>query len=129
MNDTIERTKKCLGQVLALNPSEIKDDAKLLSDLGAESLDLVELMFLLEREFTIQLSKKDVSLSAALGLSEEETHKNEVLTLKALSLLRERYPAASELLVDGVTRGRLAALITVQDIASAVDKKRSSNCT
>ncbi len=123
MNDTMERTKRCLGRVPALNPSDIADDAKLISDLGAESLDLVELVFLLEQEFAIQLGKKDVSLSAQLGLPEEETHQNEVLTPKALSMLRERYPFATDLLIDGVTRNKLASLITVREIAGAVDRK------
>ncbi|MEW6363900.1 MAG: phosphopantetheine-binding protein [Acidobacteriota bacterium] len=120
---TVERVTKCLGEVLALDPKTITADARVIDDLGADSLDLVELMFLLEREFSIRLDKRDLSLSAQLGLTEQETHHEEVLTPKAMSLLRERYPLAADRLRDGMTRKDLAVLLTVGEIAWSIDRK------
>lgn len=119
----LERTCRCVAEVLALDPAAIAPTARLMEDLGADSLDLVELMYLLEQEFDIVLSRDDLSLSAQLGLPEEELHQNEVLTPQAIALLRERFPSARDLLVQGISRRHLAALLTVSEVASAVARK------
>jgi len=122
-DDVQERVAKCIAQVLALNPADIKPQARLMEELGAESLDLVELMYVLEAEFGIVLDQTDLSLSAQLGLPEEQIHTHEVLTEQALAALRECYPTAKDLLVAGVTRRQLGALLTVQEVARAVRRK------
>ena len=117
------RIIRCVAQVLAKSPGEVSPQSRLIEDLGADSLDLVELMYVLEDEFAIKLDKQDMSLSAQLGLPENEVHENEVLTPKALALLRERYPQAQALLREGVTRTRLAPLLTVEALAIGLGKK------
>lgn len=123
LTDVIDRVRKRLAEVLAIVPDEILPESKLVDDLGAESLDLVELMYMLEQEFDIRLSRDDLSLSAQLGIPEDEIHDNEILTARALELLRERFPKAKDLLQEGITRRHLAALLTVEEIALAVRKK------
>lgn len=123
--DTVKRISRCVAQVLAKNPAEVLPQSRLLDDLGADSLDLVELMYVLEDEFAIKLDKQDLSLSAQLGLPESEVHTNDVLTPKALEILRQRYPQAEALLRDGVTRARLAPLLTVEALAIGIDNKLS----
>jgi acyl carrier protein len=124
MSDPIcDRVAKCVGQVLALAPDSIEPHSRLIQDLGADSLDLVELMYVLEEEFSLRLDKQDLSLSAQLGLPEEEVHQKEVVTPKALLLLRERYPNAGDVLRDGVTRAELASLLTVAALAESMRNK------
>ncbi len=118
-----DRIIRCVAQVLAKSPGVVSPESRLIDDLGADSLDLVELMYVLEDEFSVKLDKQDMSLSAQLGLPESEVHEHEVLTPKALALLRERYPQAQELLREGVTRARLAPLLTVAALASGIEKK------
>lgn len=124
--DTLGRVRGRVAEVLALETEDVDGKSRLLVDLKADSLDLVELMYLLEQEFDLRLKREDLSLSAQLGLPEEELHENEVLTAKALELLRERFPGASELLVEGITRKHLAALLTVDEITRAVAKRRAT---
>ena len=120
------RVAKCIAQVLALDLVDIRPDSRLMDDLGAESLDLVELMYVLEHEFGIRMEQKDMSLTAQLGLSDEEIHEHEVLTPRALEALRERFPWAQELLKPGITRKHLAALLTVAEVTRAVERKLTS---
>ncbi len=120
MDDVVERVGRRVAEVLALSPGEVKAESRLMTDLGADSLDLVELMFLLEQEFGIRLAREDLSLSAQLGLPEEELRRGEVLTPRALALLRERFPGAGDVLHEGATRRELAALVTVEEIARSV---------
>jgi len=123
ISEIVDRVSKRVAEVRALDVSEIKPESRLISELGAESLDLVELMYLLEQEFKIRLSKDDMSLSAQLGIPEEEIHDKEVLTPKALELLRQRFPKAEEDLKDGITRRHLATLLTVEEVAQSVQRK------
>lgn len=122
-DEIVTRVSRCVAEVLAIEPEEISGDSRLMETLGADSLDLVELMYLLEQEFDITLAKEDMSLTAQLGLPEEELHEREVLTPRALELLRERFPWAREILVDGISRKHLAALVTVAEVARAVERK------
>lgn len=122
--EDIERVvAECVGRVLALEPSEVKSEHELMGDLGAESLDLVELMYLLEAEFGFRLEQRDLSLTAQLGLSEQETHVGEVITPRALEALRERFPDKKDMLVQGVTRRQLAPLLTVGAIVEAMSQR------
>jgi len=122
-NDIVARVSARVAEVLALDAGEVKPESRLINELGAESLDLVELMYLLEQEFKIRLSKDDMSLSAQLGMPEEELHDKEVLTPKALELLRQRFPRAADDLKQGITRRHLATLLTVEEIAKSVERK------
>ncbi len=119
----LDRVRACVAKVVAFAPEAIAPQSRLTLDLGYDSLDLVELMFVLEQEFSIRLEQEDMSLSAQLGLPESELHRNEILTPKALELLRERYPGAGELLKDGIARKDLVALVTVEGIAATVERK------
>lgn len=125
-DDVGQRVAKCVAQVLALDLVDIKLESRLMDDLGAESLDLVELMYVLEAEFGIRLEQRDMSLTAQLGLSEDEVHVAEVLTPKAIAMLRERFPGNESLLEEGVTRKQLAELLTVQAVARAVERKSAT---
>ncbi len=122
-DETIARVSRCVAEVLALEPARVKHDSRLMQDLGADSLDLVELMYVLEQEFGITLGKEDMSLTAQLGLAEQEIHDHEVLRPAALERLRERFPWARSILVDGITRKHLAALVTVEEVSRAVERK------
>lgn len=122
-DDIVARISRRVAEVLALEADQVTPTSRLIDDLGAESLDLVELMYLLEQEFGIRLSKDDMSLSAQLGIPEEEIHDREVLTPRALELLRQRFPDAGALLRRGIMRRHLAALLTVEEVARSVRRK------
>lgn len=127
--DTAGRVAKCVAQVLALDLVDIRPESRLMDDLGAESLDLVELMYVLEHEFGIRLEQKDMSLTAQLGLREEQIHEHEVLTPQALEALRDRFAWADDLLKPGVTRKQLAALLTVSEVTKSVERKLAEGGT
>jgi acyl carrier protein len=57
---TLERTKKVVALCLGWEVADIRPESRLVSDLGAESIDLLELLFLLEREFEINLQSDEL---------------------------------------------------------------------
>ena len=56
----IEKVKVLLAKQLKLDINTIEDDANILDDLGADSLDVVEMLMTLESEFGILVPDEDV---------------------------------------------------------------------
>ena len=57
--------QRCFCEALELEPDEVPYDAKVLDDLGAESLDLLDVVFRLERSFGIQIPRGGLGAAAA----------------------------------------------------------------
>ncbi|MDY6832461.1 MAG: acyl carrier protein [Thermodesulfobacteriota bacterium] len=51
-----DKVKRILAERLEIDFSEIRPDAEFINDLGADSLDIVELLMSLEDEFDIEIS-------------------------------------------------------------------------
>ncbi|MFT6761603.1 MAG: acyl carrier protein [Candidatus Aldehydirespiratoraceae bacterium] len=61
MNEELfARFRKCAVEVLSVEESAVKLDAKFGDDLDADSLDLVELVMALEEEFDIEVPEEDL---------------------------------------------------------------------
>ncbi len=55
MSDITDRVKKIVVEHLNVDESKIADDASFIDDLGADSLDTVELVMAFEEEFDIEI--------------------------------------------------------------------------
>jgi acyl carrier protein len=55
MSDTAERVKKIVVEHLNVDPDKVTDGASFIEDLGADSLDTVELVMAFEEEFGIEI--------------------------------------------------------------------------
>lgn len=77
MADTLERVKKIIVDRLGVDESEIKEEASFKDDLGADSLDVVELVMELEDEFDLEISDEDAEKIATVGdvIKYIESHK------------------------------------------------------
>lgn len=54
-----EKVKKIIAEKLSVDLSEVKPEASFVDDLGADSLDLVELIMSMEEEFGVEISDED----------------------------------------------------------------------
>ncbi|GDX80243.1 acyl carrier protein [Deltaproteobacteria bacterium] len=57
--DTARRVKDLIAESLGVNPTEVLPDASFIDDLGADSLDIVELVMAIEKEFDIEIPDED----------------------------------------------------------------------
>ena len=55
MSDTAERVKKIVVEHLGVEPEKVVDGANFIDDLGADSLDTVELVMAFEEEFSVEI--------------------------------------------------------------------------
>ena len=62
-----DKTRALIAQKLSLDESEITPEKSLNNDLGADSLDVVELLMILEREFNVKFSENDTANVKTVG--------------------------------------------------------------
>jgi len=62
-----DRVKEIIAEQLGVKKEEVTDSAKFVDDLGADSLDTVELVMALEEEFGIEIPDEDAEKMATVG--------------------------------------------------------------
>ena len=55
MSDTAERVQKIVVEHLGVEADKVTQDASFIDDLGADSLDIVELVMAFEEEFSVEI--------------------------------------------------------------------------
>ena len=69
MSDNLTKIKEIIIDKLGTEESKITSDARFLEDLGADSLDTVELIMQFEEEFDIEISDEDAEGLTTVGSS------------------------------------------------------------
>ncbi|WP_187647305.1 MULTISPECIES: acyl carrier protein [Nitrosophilus] len=62
-----DEVKEVVVEQLNANPDEVKEDSKFVEDLGADSLDVVELVMALEEKFGIEIPDEDAEKIQTVG--------------------------------------------------------------
>ncbi len=77
MSDVFDRVKRIIVDRLGVDESEVTPEASFKDDLGADSLDIVELVMELEDEFDMEISDEDAEKITNVGevISYIESHK------------------------------------------------------
>ncbi len=62
-----EKVKSIIAEQLGVKPEEVTPTASFIDDLGADSLDTVELVMALEEEFGIEIPDEDAEKMSTVG--------------------------------------------------------------
>lgn len=65
--EAMEKVKKIIAEQLGVDEAEITNDSHFIDDLGADSLDTVELVMALEEEFGIEIPDEDAEKIQTVG--------------------------------------------------------------
>ena len=85
-----EKVKECLAGALGIDTDEIQLKSSLVRDLGAESIDFIDILFRLEKAFDIKIPSGE--LFPANLLNEERLVQAGRVTAEGLRALKEKIP-------------------------------------
>ncbi len=86
------KVRTAFAEALGHDEEEITYDAKVIGDLGAESLDFLDIAFRLERAFDIKIPRGGIERTAQSSMGDEAYEVAGVLTPLALEKLAEAMP-------------------------------------
>jgi acyl carrier protein len=66
-SDLAVRIRALVAEQLGVDPSELSPDANILEDLGADSLDVVEMVMAIEETFDIEIPDEDAEAIRTVG--------------------------------------------------------------
>lgn len=118
----IEEVKRAIAQTLKIDPKTIEPGHSLMKDLGAESLDFLDINYRLEQAFGIKTARHFVLEHIEEMFGEGSAiDENSQLTEKGVTLLKIRMGESLPVQIQaGMDMDEVAPLITVQGMARAV---------
>lgn len=117
----LEEVRKAISEGIDINPAIVKPESSLMKDLGAESLDFLDINYRLEQAFGIKMARRSV-LDHMEELFGEETAVDSEgkLTDKAAKVLAKRYDGAGQVIEAGMDMDELPAMVTVSSMVEMV---------
>jgi acyl carrier protein len=127
----IEITCIIVANCLARDVAEVRPESRLITDLGADSLDFIDLIFTLEKRFGVRIRENDFNMmSRPQDSSPEVSASVEFLTPDAISRLLPWLPElANAPDLARVRPSEVWPLITVEALWRLVEQKIKSDPT
>lgn len=115
------KVKEIIADVLVIDESEIHKDSRLIADLGAESIDFLDLVFQLEKEYGIKIPRGQLEKNARGELSEAEFEKGGVITEQGMVALKSYLnEVPAEYFKPGMKVSEIPLLFTVETFCKLV---------
>jgi len=120
--EAFEKVKMTLVEALGVDDDEVTPQATLTGDLGAESIDFLDIVFRLEKAFNIKIPRGELFPDNILN--NPEFVQNGKLTATGLSQLKQRMPHADFSKFEGDPDiNKMAELFKVQTIVNYIVSK------
>ncbi|MES2017982.1 MAG: acyl carrier protein [Pseudomonadota bacterium] len=113
-----------VAESLAMDVSQVSPTVSLIEDLGAESLDFLDIVFKLERAYDIQITRGELERAARGEMSDEEFAPGGVISEAGLARLRELMPEVAAQITPGLHPAQILSLFTVQTFVHLVVGKQ-----
>jgi acyl carrier protein len=115
--------RRCIAKSLSLEVEKVELDSNLIDDLGADSLALLDIVFRLEQEFTIQITRGEMERAAKGDMSDEDFAPGGVISEAGLGRLRSLIPESAQRIQPGLRPGQILTLFTVRTFLNVVEGK------
>jgi acyl carrier protein len=120
----LEATRTCIAESLAVDRTQIRPESRLIDDLGADSLDFVDIVFMLEQALAVRMRESELSFLTKLDFSSPEVMREGHLTREVVDRIEEWLPAIGEVPDRSrVTPAQLFSFITVEAICLAAARR------
>ena len=121
-DEIFDKVKEVLENALGVDAEEVTMDATLIGDLGAESIDFLDISFKLEQEFSIKIDQGE--LFPENLMSDDTLVEDGKLTDKAMDILRERMPHVDFTKLDEQRSvDQLSEVFTVASLVDFIERK------
>jgi len=122
--EILERLVPLIAEVTGARPEEIRPESVLVEDLGAESIDLLDLSFLIERAFGIKIEPNEFEKRVRARIPGGVYERDGILTAEAIVELRGALPEIEPArLAPGLRKVDLPALLTVSVFVHLIQRK------
>ncbi len=119
-----EMCRVIVAESLGKSLTDVKPTSVLMADLHAESLDFLDIVFRIERDFKIEITRGEMERASRGDMSQEEFAPDGVISDAGLARLRELMPEATDRIVPGLRPSTILTLFSVQTFANMVIGKR-----
>ncbi len=121
-DEIFEKVQQALVEALSVEPDEVTSEATLFNDLGAESIDFLDIIFRLEKAFNVKISQDELTPSDIVGNPEyQENRRLNAAGMAALKArIREGNWAAFE---KDPSIDKIQSVFTVGTIVSFMEQK------
>jgi acyl carrier protein len=121
-DEIYEKVKEVLMDALVVDDEEVTPDAVLTTDLGAESIDFLDIVFKIEQAFNVKIGQGELFPDNVA--QDPEFVQDGKVTDRGLAALKERLPHADFSKLEGDRRvEKVAEIFTVNAIVRFVEKK------
>lgn len=121
-----EKVRDCIAKALELDPQEVDLRSKLISDLGAESIDFLDIVFRLEKAFAIKIPRDD--LFPEKVLTDPRYVRDGRVTDEGVKLLKSKLQKVDfSVFEKDPLVAKLPDLFTVQMIVDYAERRLKSN--
>lgn|SRR5262249_48868574 len=122
--DSYEAVKEAIVGALGVDEDEVTPDATIFDDLGAESIDLLDVLFRIERSTGVKIQAADIGEYIQGGISDEEFGNEGIVSEKGLEQLKKVMPQIDTAALQGNLQAeQVITLFTVQNLADLVNEK------
>ena len=125
-DEILKQVIEVLVDALGVDDDEVTENATLMADLGAESIDFLDVVFRLEKAFDIKIAREELFPADALMNDPDLLGDDQMLTDKGMALLKEKMPHTD--LTDFSKNpdiNKLGDLFTVGSIVNFVELRLS----
>lgn len=114
---------------LGVDDDEVTPQATLLDELGAESIDLLDILFRLERKLGVKIQAADLAAYVQGGISDEEFgDENGIITERGLAHLKSVMPQIDEDDLRGKFQAeKVMSLFTVDNLTDLVASRMGAS--
>ena len=121
--EIFEKVRESIVEALGVDEEDVTPSATLFEDLGAESLDLLDIVFRLEKTFGIKIPRSGIQqdILSAEGIKEADVLIDGAFTALGAQKLRERMPEIDkDRIYEGFRVDDIPTLFTVQTFVNIV---------
>src|SRR5438270_4226090 len=122
MADVEAAVKEAVVEALALDEDEVTDESTLMDDLGAESIDLLDILFRIQKSTGVKIEASDLGDYIQGGIPDDEfSDDNEVITAAGAAQLHKVMPQTDPSDIEGkLSADEVMTLFTVQNLVEMV---------